>query len=299
MSDFYRAFEERYRGSRTTIRERLRVYLPFVLALHEAGPDRRALDLGCGRGEWLELLRDSRIDARGIDRDEAMLEAARGLGLAVERGDALETLKSVPDASEDLVSAFHLAEHLPFEELQELVAEALRVLKPGGLLVLESPDPENLSVGAASFYLDPTHVRPLPAGLLAFLAEHCGFGRVKILRLQEAPGLAEKSAPTLLEVLRHASADYAIVAQKAGAQERSAAMDPAFEGEYGVTFDVLAARYDAAMEARLRRAEGAAADASARVDQMLRSRSWRWTAPLRWLAGAVQNALGRAPDRAP
>jgi len=299
MSDFYRAFEERYRGSRATIRERLRVYLPFVLPLREGPAGCRALDLGCGRGEWLELLRDAGIDARGVDRDEAMLQAARALGLAVERGDALETLKSLPAQSEDVVSAFHVAEHLAFEDLHALVREALRVLRPGGLLLLESPDPENLSVGAASFYLDPTHVRPLPAGLLAFLAEHCGFGRVKILRLQEAPGLAEKSAPSLLEVLRHASADFAIVAQKAGAEERVTATDPAFHREYGVTFDVLAERYDAAMEARLRSAEAAAADASARVEQMLHSRSWRWMAPLRWLAGAVQNVLGRTPDRAP
>lgn len=299
MSDFYRAFEERYRGSRATIRERLRVYLPFVLPLKAGRPACRALDLGCGRGEWLELLRDSGIDARGIDRDEAMLEAARAIDLRVERGDALETLKALPGGSEDIISAFHVAEHLSFEDLHALVREALRVLRPGGLLVLESPDPENLSVGAASFYLDPTHVRPLPAGLLAFLAEHCGFGRVKILRLQEAPGLAEQPAPSLLDVLRHASADFAMVAQKAGAEERSTAMDQAFEREYGVTFDVLAARYDAAMEARLRRAEAAAAEAAAHVEHMIRSRSWRWTAPLRWIGQAVQNALGRSPNRAP
>lgn len=291
--DFYRAFEDRFRGSRDTIKSRLRQYLPFVRALRDARPGCSALDLGCGRGEWLEIMREEGIDAFGVDGDEGMLEAARQAGLDILQGDALSVLAQQPSEGRDVVSAFHLAEHLEFHDLQRLVREALRVLRPGGLLVLETPDPTNLSVGAGSFYLDPTHRRPLPPGLLAFLPEHYGFRRVKILRFQELAGLADKEAPSLLNVLRDASADYAVVAQKAGGEREMAGLEPAFVRDYGVTVEVLAARYDAAAEGRIRKAETAAAQAAARVEQLLASRSWRITAPIRWLGGLLQQLFGR------
>lgn len=292
---FYRAFEERYRGSRETIKARLRVYLPFVAALQALRADCKAVDLGCGRGEWLELLGEAGVPARGFDLDPDMLAACRERGLPAGEGAALGVLEGLGDESVDLVSAFHLVEHLPFADLQALVGHAFRVLRPGGLLVMETPDPENLSVGAASFYLDPTHVRPIPAGLLAFLPEHQGFHRVKILRLQERPGLAESPAPSLVNVLRDASADFAVVAQKKPAEGPHAAMDAAFGREHGVTLEALAARYDAAIESRIGKAEAAAVEAMMRTEQLLQSRSWRWTAPLRWIAAAAQRLLGRSP----
>jgi O-antigen chain-terminating methyltransferase len=282
--DFYRAFEDRFRGAREVIKSRLRAYLPFVVPLRAARADCSAIDLGCGRGEWLELLGEAGIAARGVDTDEAMLDQARRANLRVEHAEANAALAKLPSDSHDIVSAMHVAEHLPFEDLLTLVREALRVLRPGGLLILETPDPDNLSVGASSFYLDPTHVRPLPAGLLAFLPEHYGFRRVKILRFQELPGLAESDRPSLLNVLRDASADFAVIAQKVGDERQLAGLDPAFERESGVTVEVLARRYDAAIEARLGAAESQAAAAASRVEQLLQSRSWRITAPLRALA---------------
>ena len=295
MSDFYRAFEDRFRGSRATVKERLRVYLPFVQPLRGTRAACTALDLGCGRGEWLELLREVDVAAEGIDSDESMLAACREAGLNARRGEGLAALRALPAGSRELVSAFHVAEHLPFGDLQALVQEALRVLSPGGLLVLETPDPDNLSVGASSFYLDPTHVRPLPAGLLAFLPAHYGFHRVKILRLQEAPGMQANAAPTLANVLRDASADFAVVAQKTGPEAQLVPLDAAFAREYGVTVAELAARYDAALEARLKAAEAKAEQAAARVEELLESRSWRLTAPLRWVANAISGT--RKADR--
>jgi len=272
-SDFYRAFEDKFRGSRETIKARLRAYLPFVAPIRAVRTDCKAIDLGCGRGEWLELLREAGIEARGIDRDEGMLAACREANLSVANDEAISALESLPGESQDIVSGFHLAEHLPFSDLHVLVQEALRVLRPGGLLILETPDPENISVGTASFYLDPTHLRPLPARLLAFLPEYHGFHRVKILRLQELPGLAENAAPSLLNVLRDASADLAVVAQKRAVDDRLAGLDSAFAKDYGLTVEVLAARYDAAIEARARKA-----------------------APLRWIADALHRLFGRSPN---
>jgi O-antigen chain-terminating methyltransferase len=287
VSDFYRAFEDRFRGSRETVKERLRVYLPFVEALRTTGGVCTAFDLGCGRGEWLELMREAEVAAAGVDLDQDMLAVCRDMGLDARHDDALAQLRALAAESRDIVSGFHLAEHLPFADLQALVQEALRVLSPGGLLILETPDPDNLSVGTSSFYLDPTHMRPLPAGLLAFLPAHYGFHRVKILRLQEAPGMAGKAAPSLANVLRDAGADFAVVAQKAGPAGRVAALDAPFGREYGVTVAELAARYDAALEARLKAAEVNAQQAAARVEELLESRSWRLTAPLRWVADAI------------
>ncbi|RZT08684.1 O-antigen chain-terminating methyltransferase [Duganella sp. CF402] len=240
---FYRAFEDRYRGSRETITGRLRAYQPFVAPLLDDGPA-AALDLGCGRGEWLELLGEYGLAARGIDLDDGMLAACRERGLQVETQDALAALRAAPDNSLALVSAFHLVEHIPFDMVRELIAEALRALRPGGLLILETPNPENLVVGASSFYMDPSHLRPIPPLLLAFAAEHAGFARHKIVRLQEEAQLHTDARIGMINVLEGPSPDYSVVAQKAAPDEEMAALDAAFATDYGIALAPLAQRYD-------------------------------------------------------
>jgi len=252
--DFYRAFEDKHRGSRELIKTRLRVYLPFLTALQEVDHSCKALDLGCGRGEWLELLKEIEIDGHGVDLDDGMLQACRDLGLSVETGEAIAYLKSVPSESLSVVSAFHVVEHIPFTELQILVQEALRVLKPAGLLILETPNPENIRVGTANFYLDPTHIHPIPPPLLAFLPDYYGFYRTKIVRLQEAVELREDPAPNLLNMLGGVSPDYSVVAQKNGSEKDLAVFQNAFDVEYGITLDELATRYDVQQKSSLGRA---------------------------------------------
>lgn len=245
MSDsFYKAFEDRYRGSRDEIVGRLRAYLPFLAPLAANLQPARALDLGCGRGEWLELVSAHGFAAHGVDLDDGMLAACRERGLKVHTGDALAALRECADASLALVSAFHLVEHLPFDLMRELIAEALRALRPGGLLILETPNPENLSVGANSFYLDPSHHQPIPPTLLDFVVDFAGFGRRTVVRLQENPRARGGERPRLIDVLEGTSSDYAVVAQKAGAPELEAALDAPFGASYGITLGTLAERYD-------------------------------------------------------
>lgn len=316
MTDnFYRAFEEKFRGSRGMIKSRLQVYLPFVKPLLVFLPSAQATDLGCGRGEWLELLAEIGFDAQGVDIDDAMLSACRERGLKVQTGDALAFLRGLPDASQSVVSGFHIAEHLPFETLKELVKEALRVLLPGGLLILETPNPENLVVGTSTFYLDPTHHRPIPPQLLAFLPEYFGFKHIKILRLQESPELAKATEVTFLSVLSGVSPDYAVIAQKEGPDEIFAALQSAFDTEYGLNLETLAHRYQQQAEARATAAEQHAAAAENRataaeqrtaeaenraiqaeaasnqhlmqLHAVYASTSWRITAPLRSIGRAV------------
>ena len=241
---FYRAFEDKYRGSRELIKSRLEAYHPFLSPLRELHARPQALDIGCGRGEWLELLGEQGFAARGIDLDDSMLQACRERGLDVALSDGLAALRETPSSSLALVSAFHVVEHIVFEDLQAMVVEALRVLLPGGILVLETPNPENLEVGTSSFYLDPSHIKPLPPQLLAFVADHAGFERKTILRLQEADELHDESSISLMAVLTGVSPDYAVVAQKHAATDVLRLHDAAFSKQYGLSLSMLAQRYD-------------------------------------------------------
>lgn len=243
MTDpFYRALEDRFRGSREEIKWRLRVYLDFLHPLKALHPDGEALDLGCGRGEWLEFLRERGISASGVDMDDSMLAACRALGLAACNQDAISRLQECPDQSMSLVTAFHLVEHLKSDQLRVMLKEAYRVLKPGGLLIAETPNPENLVVATSSFYIDPSHERPIPPTLLSFLCEFAGFQQNKVMRLQQAEHLARGDRPTLWDVLSAASPDYAVVALKGGAADASYRF--ALDKQYGADLWFLANQYE-------------------------------------------------------
>ena len=250
-TDFYRAFEDRYRGSRELIGQRLEAYLPFIQPLSVIYQPANAVDLGCGRGEWLELLQGAGFVPQGIDLDACMLAACTERGLPVTQGDAIAHLKSLADQSQCIVSGFHIAEHMAFDDLETLVIHSMRVLKPGGLLILETPNPENVVVGACNFFLDPTHLRPIPPLLLSFLPEHHGFARVRTVRLQESPELRTRSDVRMMDVLGGVSPDYAVVAQKAAAPEVMAHFDIAFGAHYGIELNELADRYDGTLDRRI------------------------------------------------
>ncbi|HHQ6549503.1 class I SAM-dependent methyltransferase [Serratia fonticola] len=322
--DFYRVFEEEHRGSVQDIKQRLSVYLPFITALAKIYPSAEVADVGCGRGEWLETLRDNAIPAMGVDLDDGMLERALQIGLNVKKMDCLAFLQQQADASLLAITGFHIAEHLPFEVLQSLVKEALRVLKPGGLLILETPNPENVSVGTCSFYMDPTHNHPLPPALLEFIPNYYGFLRTKILRLQEKAGLRDSSSSVyLVDVLKGVSPDYSLIAQKEAEKSVVRELDPYFEKEYGVTLDGLSDRYDQRLNSQFKRMdkvqraqEAKLHDVGNQLERFQRqwekshqelmavhahnqslqqqlidvhaSNSWRVTYPLRWVSGQLQ-----------
>jgi O-antigen chain-terminating methyltransferase len=132
------AFDDRFRGSAPVIRERLDQYTKLLdlAALEGVG---RAVDLGCGRGEWLDVLAERGIRGYGLDLDEAVAVALRSRGHEVVVDDALEHLRSRSDGSLGLVTMFHLAEHLAFDRLLAVLREARRALGPGGVLVAETP----------------------------------------------------------------------------------------------------------------------------------------------------------------
>jgi O-antigen chain-terminating methyltransferase len=190
------------------------------------------------------MLAENNVLAYGMDLDESMLAACLERQLQAVHGDAVEHLKSLKNQSLLAVSCIHVAEHLRFDVLQALIAEIQRVLVPGGLIILETPNPENLVVGTASFYIDPSHQQPLPSQLLLFLVKHHGYARIKLLRLQEEDRLREGGPTTIYDVIAGASPDYAVIAQVAVSGSEEQVNGTAFSSAYGVSLFELAERYD-------------------------------------------------------
>jgi SAM-dependent methyltransferase len=173
----YDDFTDEFRGSVAEVTAKLEGYLPDVRRVaHTHG----VVDLGSGRGEWLTLLRDAGVPSRGVDPHPRFVADGRGRGLDVEEGDAVGYLQQLPPNSIDMVTAFHLIEHLPVEELLELLEAAYNALRPGGCLLLETPNPANLIMGACDFYNDPTHLSPLPSALTKFLVSRHGFDDIEV-----------------------------------------------------------------------------------------------------------------------
>lgn len=216
LDAFYVALEARFRGDLTDIGRRQEIYLPDVAEARKRTGGGAALDLGCGRGEWLALLEDNGMEAWGVDTNEGQLAAARERGLAVIAADGLQYLRDQPDDRFAVVSAFHLFEHLPFAELAEWLVEIERILKPGGVLIAETPNPENILVGAYSFHLDPTHTRPLPKGVLALLCETVGLSIRDVRLLHPHAHLSSQleHLPETTAYLLYGYQDYGLIAEK-------------------------------------------------------------------------------------
>jgi 2-polyprenyl-3-methyl-5-hydroxy-6-metoxy-1,4-benzoquinol methylase len=155
-----------FRGARAGIQRRLAVYVPYAQKAYAAAGNAPALDLGCGRGEWLEVLREAGIPARGIDGNREFVDGCRELGLDAIEGDVPQLLRSLPAESLSSVTAIHLLEHLSFQDLLEVIDHAARILKPGGIAIFETPN-------------------PLSGELLAFVVEARGLHAPEIIPLNE------------------------------------------------------------------------------------------------------------------
>jgi O-antigen chain-terminating methyltransferase len=221
----YADFTEHFRGSTAEVSAKLEGYLPDVHRL--AGPG-GVVDLGCGRGEWLALLRAAGVTARGVDANPAFVAAGRARGLDMELGDALGYLEALPPNSIDVVTAFHVIEHLATEDLLALLEAARGALRPGGCLLLETPNPMNLVMAACDFYNDPTHRSPLPPALTEYLVSTQGFGDVEVrpLHPKTSPLVPTGDADACARVqelvvqVLFGPQDYAVLGYKLPTEER-------------------------------------------------------------------------------
>ncbi len=193
----YLGHQARFRGDDVEIAERQRGYLTRFAGQQDV------LDVGCGRGEFLALLRDAGISARGVDADLDMVKACAAQGLDVAHGDGIAYLRTLPDASLGGIFAAQVIEHLQPARIVIMMQLALRKLRPNGVLVLETVNPATV-VALTNFYLDFTHVKPIHPLALEWLAESLEFADCELLylspvgakqRLQELPdGAAEPEA---------------------------------------------------------------------------------------------------------
>lgn len=165
----YRRFEDAARGSKDEIRESMRDLLP-LLAEHTP-----LLDVGCGRGELLELCREAGIEARGIDVNERSVSELKERGLDVSVGAVPEALESIEDRSLGIVYAAHVVEHLQTSPLIAFLTQSHRVLEDGGLLVIETPNAEALMMSGSEFWKDPSHIAPRHPASLIILGRELGF----------------------------------------------------------------------------------------------------------------------------
>lgn len=177
--DFYLLFENVFRGS--DIKMRLMKYLPLIKEVKaESNQDNQFLDIGCGRGEFLELLNENDVKAIGVEINPESVKFLTQRGYRVILQDGIEYLSTLEDNSLLGISAIHLIEHLDFERLKSLIELSYKKLSHGGILILETPNPK-CNVALANFYIDFTHQRPCPYELVAFLCEYAGFKDLKII----------------------------------------------------------------------------------------------------------------------
>lgn len=170
----YRGFEDYFRGSEATIRERQRAYLPLLNGCTTA------LDVGCGRGELLELMAEIGVEATGIDIDPAMVAHCRQKGLTgVETADAVSHLQGVDDESLGAILALQVIEHLPYSELVAFLRSSHRKLRPGGRLIMETVNP-HAPQALKQFWIDPTHQHPLFPEIVVALCALTGFASAYI-----------------------------------------------------------------------------------------------------------------------
>lgn len=224
LDPLYVAFETEFRGESKLIRARMTPYLDILREANVGDSRHPVLDVGCGNGDWLDVLRDQGMSARGVDSNRLFVELCRGRGLSVAEGDALQYLRGLGDGSLGAVTGMHIAEHLPFETLVQLIDECRRVLCIGGVIALETPNPEHLLVASNYFYNDPTHRNPLPPDTLRWLVEARGFERCRIERWKVArdmhpPPLLDSDVPgaasvNALLVHLHAAPDYAVIGRR-------------------------------------------------------------------------------------
>jgi O-antigen chain-terminating methyltransferase len=206
----YARFAERFRGSEDYVKAGQQLYLAYFEGC------RNVLDIGCGRGEFLKMMRDAAIPAKGIELSPECVAACRLQGLDAETADVFPYLAAQPEGSLDGIFCSQVVEHLPPERLPELIRACASRLSPGGVIAIETPNPECLAIFATHFYLDPTHTRPVPHPLLIFYLEEFGVGNIEVRRLTPA----RESMPaldSLPEDFREAffgALDYAAIGRK-------------------------------------------------------------------------------------
>ena len=174
-SDFYLQFENKFRGSREEIHKRLQAYDCLLTKISYSSSALKVLDIGCGRGEWLSKCRGLGFDCTGIDINPSMAKICIDSGFEIYNDDALNVLSTLPEGEFNIVSIFHVIEHIRNQEIENIFRECKRILSSNGVLIIETPSIDNLQVSTRTFYLDPTHINPINPDLVSYSLKYAGF----------------------------------------------------------------------------------------------------------------------------
>ena len=178
-SDFYLQFENKFRGSREEIHKRLQAYDCLLTKISSSSSALKVLDIGCGRGEWLSKCRQLGFDCSGIEINPSMAKICIDSGFQIYNDDVLNVLPTLPEGEFNIVSIFHVIEHIGNPEIQNIFRECKRILSSNGVLIIETPSIDNLNVSSRQFYLDPTHINPINPDGLIFILDYLGFDSTK------------------------------------------------------------------------------------------------------------------------
>ena len=177
--DFYYDFEECFRGSRDEIISRLSSYDGLISFILQNCQQPKLLDIGSGRGEWIEKCSLNGIESIGLEINQDMISFCQKKGMNIISGDALNILKTLESNSFHIITSFHLIEHLKYDQIFEMISECFRLLKTNGILIFETPSIDNLQVSSRTFFLDPSHINPINPDSFIFFLENLGFNQVK------------------------------------------------------------------------------------------------------------------------
>ena len=210
---FYLEFENKFRGSRQQVYDILSNYNGLIQYIVDTDKEPSLLDIGCGRGEWLQKCSNKGFKSIGLEINDQMVETCQNIGLEIMQGDAIDILKDLPENSFSLITAFHIIEHICFDSIYDIFVECKRILKKDGVLIIETPSIDNLSISSQNFYIDPTHINPINPDLLSFTLGRIGYDMVKVFYINGGP-LQNEDQYSLTRVLNGVAQDVMMVATK-------------------------------------------------------------------------------------
>ncbi len=212
-SDYYLNFENQFRGESTSINEQFSKYLELIKLSLDVNESSKLLDIGSGRGEWLQICKQVVHECIGIENDSHMVQLCRKKGLNILEDDAILALNKISSNSISIITAFHIIEHMEHKTIINLLSECYRVLNSKGILIIETPSIDNLVVSANNFYVDPTHITHINSDALIFDIRNVGFSDVKEFNIHGGPLQNDKHSK-ITRVFNGIAQDLLVIAVK-------------------------------------------------------------------------------------
>ncbi len=277
---FYLDFENKFRGSRDQVSEILSNYDGLIEHILEIDQKPTLLDIGCGRGEWIHKCSGKGFKSCGIELNSEMVDICKSNGLNIIQGDAISVLRELPDNSFSLITCFHMVEHINFDSINEILLESKRILKEEGILVLETPSIDNLSISSRLFYIDPTHINPINSDLISFMLKRIGYDMVKVFYINGGP-LQDEDKYSITRILNGVAQDLTIIATSSGLSSSKLIKNNDWQNTLNIGVTTIEACIDFDNQLRAQRLENEERirDFRARINQQERNLSMIYSSP--------------------